>query len=78
MKKLVALAATLAFSLGIGLAAPQTFAQAPAPKEDKKGETMDKKGEKTEKKSDKKKKSDKAKAEKKDKMDKTEKKEEKK
>ncbi len=44
MKKLVALVAGIAFSLGIGLAIPQTFAQTPAPKEEKKGETdkMDK------------------------------------
>ena len=41
MKKLVALVAGIAFSLGIGLAIPQTFAQTPAPKEEKKGE-MDK------------------------------------
>ena len=36
MKKLVALVAGIAFSLGIGLAIPQTFAQTPAPKEEKK------------------------------------------
>ena len=76
MKKLTALLATLAFSLGIGLAVPQTFAQAPAPKEDKKGETTDKKGDKTEKKSEKKKKADKK--DKTDKGDKADKKEEKK
>ena len=46
MKKLVALVAGLAFSLGIGLAVPQTFAQAPAAKDEKKGELMDKKAEK--------------------------------
>jgi len=53
MKKLVALVAGIAFSLGIGLAIPQTFAQTPAPKEEKKGEMdktdkdkMEKKGEK--------------------------------
>ena len=80
MKKLVALVAGIAFSLGIGLAIPQTFAQTPAPKEEKKGETdkmdkdkMEKKGEK--KAAAKKKKSDKMD---KDKMDKMEKKEEKK
>ena len=57
MKKLVALVAGIAFSLGIGLAIPQTFAQAPAPKEEKKGEMdkMDKdKMDKMEKKEDKK------------------------
>ena len=49
MKKLVALVVGVAFSLGIGLAVPQTFAQtpAPAPKEEK-SDKMDKakKGEK--------------------------------
>jgi len=73
MKKLVALVAGIAFSLGIGLAVPQTFAQTPAPKDEKKGEMTDKdkKSEKSEKKSSSKKKSDK-KGEKmdKDKMDK--------
>jgi len=62
MKKLVALVAGIAFSLGIGLAVPQTFAQAPAPKDDKKGEMTDKdskKSEKSDKKSSGKKKSDK-------------------
>ena len=79
MKRFTALLATLAFSLGIGLAVPQTFAQAPAPKEDKKGETTDKKGDKTEKKSEKKKKADKKdKKDKTDKGDKADKKEEKK
>ena len=80
MKKLVALVAGIAFSLGIGLAIPQTFAQTPAPKEEKKGEMdkmdkdkMEKKGEK--KGAAKKKKSDKMD---KDKMDKMEKKEDKK
>jgi len=76
MKRLVALVAGIAFSLGIGLAVPQTFAQAPAPKEDKKGEMTDKdkKGDKMDKKSSTKKKMDK-KGDKmdKDKMDKTEK-----
>lgn len=72
MKKLVALVAGIAFSLGIGLAIPQTFAQTPAPtKEEKKGEMdkmdKDKKGEK--KGAAKKKKSDKAD---KDKMEKKE------
>jgi hypothetical protein len=75
MRKLVAMVATIAFSLGIGLAVPQTFAQTPAPKEEKKGEMTDKKGEKMEKK---KKAEKKHKMEKKDKMDKMEKKEEKK
>ena len=80
MKKLVALVAGIAFSLGIGLAIPQTFAQTPAPKEEKKGEMMDKdkmekKGEK--KAAAKKKKSDKMDKDKMDK-DKMEKKEEKK
>jgi hypothetical protein len=79
MKKLVALVAGIAFSLGIGLVVPQTFAQAPAPKEETKGEMekkgeMDKKGGK--KGAAKKKKTDKM--EKTDKMDKMEKKEEKK
>lgn len=48
----------MAFSFGIGLAVPQAFAQTPAPKEEKKGEMMDKKD-------DKKGKSDKKKGEKK-------------
>ena len=72
MKKLVALVAGIAFSFAIGLAVPQTFAQAPAAKDEKKGEMMEKKGEK--KPAAKKKKMDK----KMDKMDKMEKKEEKK
>ncbi len=49
MKKLVALVVGVAFSLGIGLAVPQTFAQTPAPKEeksDKMDKDKDKKGEK--------------------------------
>jgi uncharacterized protein involved in copper resistance len=76
MKKLVALVAGIAFSLGIGLAVP-TFAQTPAPKEEKKGE-MDK--DKMDKKSDKKGAAKKKKSDKmdKDKMDKMEKKDDKK
>src|SRR5262245_9130847 len=72
MKKIAALVATIAFFLGVGLAVPPTFAQTPAPKEEKKGEMTDKKGEKSEKKSAKKK------SEKKDKTEKAEKKDEKK
>ena len=56
MKKLVALVVGVAFSLGIGLAVPQTFAQtpAPAPKEEK-SDKMDKdKMDKMEKKEEKK------------------------
>ena len=71
MKKLVALVVGVAFSLGIGLAVPQTFAQtpAPAPKEEKSDKMdKDKKGEKKAA----------AKKKKSDKMDKMEKKEEKK
>ena len=79
MKKLVALVVGIAFSLGIGLAVP-TFAQTPAPKEEKKGEMdkMDK--DKMDKKSDKKGAAKKKKSDKmdKDKMDKMEKKDEKK
>ena len=45
MRKLVALVVAMAFALGVGLTVP-TFAQAPAPKEEKKGEMMDKKDEK--------------------------------
>ena len=68
MKKLVALVAGVAFSLGISLAVPQTFAQTPAPKEEKSDKMeKDKKGEK--KASTKKKKSDKMD---KDKMEKKE------
>ena len=78
MKKLVALVAGVAFSLGIGLAVPQTFAQtpAPAPKEEKSDKMdKDKKGEK--KAAKKKKSSDKMDKDKMEK-DKMEKKEEKK
>jgi uncharacterized protein involved in copper resistance len=46
MRKLVALVVSMAFALGMGLAVPQAFAQTPAPKDEKKGEVMDKKGEK--------------------------------
>jgi hypothetical protein len=46
MRKLVALVVSIAFSLGVGLAIPQVFAQTPAPKDEKKGEMMEKKGEK--------------------------------
>jgi hypothetical protein len=46
MRKLVALVVSIAFSLGVGLAIPQVFAQAPAPKDEKKGEMVEKKGEK--------------------------------
>jgi hypothetical protein len=67
MKKLTALVATLAFSFGIGLAVPATYAQTPAPKEDKKSETTTDK--KAEKKSAKKKTDKKAKAEKTEKKD---------
>ncbi len=51
MRRLVALVVTMAFALGVGLAAPQAFAQAPAQKDEKKGEMMDKdkKGEKGDK-----------------------------
>ena len=45
MRKLVALVVAMAFTLGVGLTVP-TFAQTPAPKEEKKGEMMDKKDEK--------------------------------
>lgn len=69
MKKLIALVAGIAFSLGIGLAVPQTFAQAPAAKDEKKGEMMEKKSEK--KPAAKKKKMEK-KTDKMDKMDKKE------
>jgi len=41
-------AASLAL-LGVALAAPQTFAQAPARKDEKKGQMMDKKAEKKKK-----------------------------
>ena len=83
MRKLVALVAGIAFSLGIGLAVPRTFAQAPAAKDEKKGEMMEKKGEMKKgemKKGDKKAAAKKATAKKKTdkKMDKMEKKEEKK
>ena len=45
MRKLVALVVGVAFSLGIGLAVPQTFAQTPAPKEEKSDKMgKDKKG----------------------------------
>jgi hypothetical protein len=46
MRKLVALVVTMAFALGVGLTVPTTFAQTPTPKEEKKGEMMDKKDEK--------------------------------
>jgi uncharacterized protein involved in copper resistance len=80
MKKLVALVAGIAFSLGIGLAIPQTFAQTPAPKEEKKGEMDKTDKDKMEKKAEKKAAAKKKKSDKmdKDKMDKMEKKEEKK
>jgi hypothetical protein len=52
MKKLIALVAGIAFSLGIGLAVPQTFAQ--APKDEKKGEMTEKGEKKGDKKADKK------------------------
>jgi hypothetical protein len=52
----MALVVSMAFALGVALAAPQTFAQAPAPKDGKKGQMIDKAAEK---------KSDKKKAEKK-------------
>jgi hypothetical protein len=38
MRKLMALVVSMAFALGVALAAPQTFAQAPAPKDGKKAE----------------------------------------
>jgi hypothetical protein len=72
MKQLVALVAGIAFSLGIGLAVPQTFAQAPPAKDEKKGEMMEKK---TEKKPAAKKKKMEKKTDKMEKMDKMEKKE---
>ena len=84
MKKLIALAVGIAFSFAIGLTIPQAFAQTPAPKDEKKGEMMEKKGEmdkKGEKKAaaKKKKKMDKKMdKDKMEKMDKMEKKEEKK
>jgi hypothetical protein len=80
MKKLVALVVGIAFSFAMGLAIPQTFAQTPAPKDEKKGEMMEKKGD-MEKKGEKKAAAKKKKMDKKmdkDKMDKMEKKEEKK
>ncbi|HEY7437078.1 MAG TPA: hypothetical protein VIE41_18200 [Methylomirabilota bacterium] len=43
MRKLVALVVSLAFAFGVGLAVPHGSAQPPAPKEDKKGEMMEKK-----------------------------------
>jgi hypothetical protein len=46
MKKLVALVASIAFSFGIGLVVPQTSAQSPAPKEEKKAEMTEKRPEK--------------------------------
>ena len=72
MKKLVALVVGIAFSFAMGLAIPQTFAQTPAPKDEKKGEMMDKKGD-MEKKGEKKAAAKKKKTDKKmdkDKMDK--------
>jgi hypothetical protein len=80
MRKLVALVVGIAFSFAMGLAIPQTFAQTPAPKDEKKGEMMEKKGD-MEKKGEKKAAAKKKKMDKKmdkDKMDKMEKKEEKK
>ncbi|MFI5375214.1 MAG: hypothetical protein ACHQ8D_11350 [Candidatus Rokuibacteriota bacterium] len=80
MKKLVALVVGIAFSFAIGLAIPQTFAQTPAPKDEKKGEMMEKKGD-MDKKGEKKAAAKKKKTDKKmdkDKMDKMDKKEEKK
>jgi hypothetical protein len=83
MKKLVALVVGIAFSFAIGLTIPQTFAQTPAPKDEKKGEMMEKKGD-MDKKGEKKAAAKKKKMDKKmdkdkmEKMDKMEKKEEKK
>jgi len=80
MRKFVALVVGIAFSFAMGLAIPQTFAQTPAPKDEKKGEMMEKKGD-MEKKGEKKAAAKKKKMDKKmdkDKMDKMEKKEEKK
>jgi hypothetical protein len=65
MRKLVALVVAMAFTLGVGLTVP-TFAQTPAPKEEKKGEMMDKKDEKKAKSDKKKGEKKKAKSDKKD------------
>jgi hypothetical protein len=65
MRKLVALVVTMAFALGVGLTVP-AFAQTPAPKEEKKGEMMDKKDEKKAKSDKKKGEKKKAKSDKKD------------
>jgi uncharacterized protein involved in copper resistance len=80
MKRLVAMVVGIAFSFAIGLTIPQTFAQTPAPKDEKKGEMMEKKGD-MDKKGEKKAPAKKKKTDKKmdkDKMDKMDKKEEKK